>query len=82
MGSKPDKITYNAALEAFGKTGMEDEAWALLEDMTGMQISPDVQSFNFLLLVSLFFITIALTFSLHCFTVMSLSFSGFTKRGS
>lgn len=52
-GLKPDILTYNSAMELFGKHSMEDEAWALIEDMKALGISPDIETFKFLLQVHL-----------------------------
>ncbi|KAH9062448.1 hypothetical protein EDB87DRAFT_1787713 [Lactarius vividus] len=48
-GVRPDILTYNTAMELFGKYAMEDEAWALIDDMKALGISPDVETFRFLL---------------------------------
>ena len=48
-GLKPDILTYNSAMELFGKHHMEDEAWALIDDMKALEISPDIETFKFLL---------------------------------
>ena len=53
LGLKPDILTYNSAMELFGKRAMEDEAWALIDDMKVLGISPDVETFKFLLQVHL-----------------------------
>src|SRR6266404_2500517 len=50
---KPDILTYNSAMELFGRHAMEDEAWALIEDMKALRILPDMQTFKFLLQVRL-----------------------------
>jgi len=51
LGLKPDILTYNSALELFGKLGMEDEAWALVDDMKALGIVPDIETYKFLLQV-------------------------------
>ena len=53
LGLKPDILTYNSAMELFGKHVLEDEAWALIDDMKALGISPDVETFKFLLQVHL-----------------------------
>jgi pentatricopeptide repeat protein len=52
-GLRPDILTYNSAMELFGKLAMEDEAWALIDDMKALGISPDIETFKFLLEVHL-----------------------------
>jgi len=51
LGLKPDILTYNYAMELFGKLGMEDEAWALADDMKALGIKPDIETYKFLLRV-------------------------------
>ena len=51
LGIKPDILTYNSAMEFFGKYGMDDEAWALVDDMKALGIMPDIETFKFLLQV-------------------------------
>jgi pentatricopeptide repeat protein len=51
VGIKPDILTYNPAMELFGKLGMEDEAWALVDDMKASGIMPDIETYKFLLQV-------------------------------
>jgi pentatricopeptide repeat protein len=51
LGLKPDILTYNSAMELFGKLGMEDEAWALVDDMKAFGIMPDIETYKFLLQV-------------------------------
>jgi pentatricopeptide repeat protein len=51
LGLKPDILTYNSAMELFGKLGMEDEAWALVDDMKALGIMPDIETYKFLLQV-------------------------------
>ena len=46
---KPDILTYNTAMELFGRLGMEGEAWALVDDMKALGIMPDVETYKFLL---------------------------------
>lgn len=53
LGLKPDILTYNSAMELFGKRGMEDEAWAMVDDMKALGITPDVETYKFLLEVHL-----------------------------
>ena len=53
LGLQPDILTYNSAMELFGKHAMEDEAWALIDDMKALRISPDIETFKFLLQVHL-----------------------------
>ncbi|KAI9442634.1 hypothetical protein H4582DRAFT_2110118 [Lactarius indigo] len=48
-GLRPDILTYNSAIELFAKHAMEDEAWALIDDMKALGISPDIETFKFLL---------------------------------
>ena len=49
----PDILTYNSAMDLFGKHALEDEAWALIDDMKALGISPDIETFMFLLQVRL-----------------------------
>ena len=49
LGIKPDILTYNSAMELFGKLAMEDEAWALVDDMKALGIMPDIETYKFLL---------------------------------
>ena len=49
----PDILTYNSAMDLFGKHALEDEAWALIDDMKALGISPDIETFQFLLQVRL-----------------------------
>jgi pentatricopeptide repeat protein len=51
LGIKPDTLTYNSAMELFGKLAMEDEAWALVDDMKASGIMPDIETYKFLLKV-------------------------------
>jgi pentatricopeptide repeat protein len=51
LGLKPDILTYNSAMELFGRLGMEDEAWALVDDMKALGIMPDIETYKFLLKV-------------------------------
>jgi len=51
LGLKPDILTYNSAMELFGKLSMEDEAWALVDDMKALGIMPDIETYKFLLRV-------------------------------
>jgi pentatricopeptide repeat protein len=51
LGLRPDILTYNSAMELFGKRNMEDEAWALLDDMKALGIMPDIETYKFLLQV-------------------------------
>ena len=51
LGLKPDYLTYNSAMELFGRLGMEDEAWALVDDMKALGIMPDIETYKFLLQV-------------------------------
>jgi pentatricopeptide repeat domain-containing protein 1 len=53
FGLRPDILTYNSAMELFGRHGMEDEAWALVDDMKALGIFPDVETYKFLLQVHL-----------------------------
>jgi pentatricopeptide repeat domain-containing protein 1 len=53
LGLQPDILTYNSAMELFGKHGMEDEAWAMVDDMKALGITPDVETYKFLLEVHL-----------------------------
>ncbi|KAH9165468.1 hypothetical protein EDB89DRAFT_2009586 [Lactarius sanguifluus] len=46
---RPDILTYNTAMELFGKHAMDEEAWALIDDMKALGISPDIETFRFLL---------------------------------
>lgn len=50
-GVRPDILTYNSAMELFAKRAMEDEAWALVDDMKALGILPDVETYKFLLRV-------------------------------
>jgi pentatricopeptide repeat domain-containing protein 1 len=50
-GHRPDILTYNTVMEIFGKHGMEDEAWALADDMKAVGIMPDIETYKFLLQV-------------------------------
>jgi pentatricopeptide repeat protein len=38
-------------MELFGKHGIEDEAWALLDDMKALGIMPDIETYKFILQV-------------------------------
>ena len=49
LGHRPNILTYNSAMELFGKQGMEDEAWALVDDMKALGIMPDIETYKFLL---------------------------------
>jgi pentatricopeptide repeat protein len=51
LGPKPDILTYNFAMELFGRLSMEDEAWALVDDMKALGIMPDIETYKFLLQV-------------------------------
>ena len=51
LGLQPNILTYNTAMELFGKLRMEDEAWALVDDMKAMGIVPDIETYKFLLQV-------------------------------
>ncbi|KAI9510937.1 hypothetical protein F5148DRAFT_975964 [Russula earlei] len=46
---QPDILTYNSAMELFGRYGMQDEAWALVDDMKALGIMPDIETYKFLL---------------------------------
>ncbi|KAH8994719.1 hypothetical protein EDB86DRAFT_1240832 [Lactarius hatsudake] len=48
-GLRPDILTYNSAMELFGKHAMDEEAWALIDDMKALGISPDIETFKLLL---------------------------------
>lgn len=50
-GVRPDILTYNSAMELFGRRAMEDEAWALVDDMKAQGILPDIETYKFLLQV-------------------------------
>jgi pentatricopeptide repeat protein len=50
-GFRPDILTYNSVMELFGKHALEDEAWALMDDMKALGIMPDVETYKFLLKV-------------------------------
>jgi pentatricopeptide repeat protein len=50
-GVRPDILTYNSAMELFAKRAMEDEAWALVDDMKALGILPDIETYKFLLQV-------------------------------
>lgn len=50
-GVRPDILTYNSAMELFAKRAMEDEAWALVDDMKALGILPDIETYKFLLKV-------------------------------
>jgi len=50
-GLRPDILTYNSALELFGRHALEDEAWALVDDMKALGITPDIETYKFLLKV-------------------------------
>ena len=39
----PDILTYNSAMELFGKHALEDEAWALIDDLKVLGVSPDIE---------------------------------------
>lgn len=62
LGLRPDILTYNSAMELFGKRAMEDEAWALVDDMKALGISPDIETFKFLLQVHLISFILSETF--------------------
>ncbi|KAI0283795.1 hypothetical protein BC826DRAFT_960862 [Russula brevipes] len=49
LNLQPDLLTYNSAMELFGKHGMEDEAWALVDDMKASGTMPDIETYKFLL---------------------------------
>jgi pentatricopeptide repeat protein len=49
LGHRPDILTYNSAMALFGKQGMEEEAWALVDDMRALGIMPDIETYKFLL---------------------------------
>lgn len=49
LGHRPDILTYNSAMELFGKQAMEDEAWALVDDMKALGIMPDIETYKLLL---------------------------------
>jgi pentatricopeptide repeat protein len=51
LGLQPNLLTYNSAVELFGMQGMPDEAWALVDDMKASGITPDVETYRFLLQV-------------------------------
>jgi pentatricopeptide repeat protein len=51
LGLKPNILTYNSAMELFGRLSMEDEAWALVDDMKASGIKPDIETYKFLLQV-------------------------------
>lgn len=51
LGLKPDILTYNSAMDLFGRRAMEDEAWALVDDMKALGIMPDIETYKFLLQV-------------------------------
>ena len=51
LGHKPDILTYNTAMELFGRLNMKDEAWALVDDMKALGIMPDIETYKFLLQV-------------------------------
>lgn len=51
LGLKPDIVTYNSAMDLFGRFDMEDEAWALMDDMKASGIMPDIETYKFLLQV-------------------------------
>jgi pentatricopeptide repeat protein len=51
LGLKPDIVTYNSAMDLFGRLDMEDEAWALVDDMKASGIMPDIETYKFLLQV-------------------------------
>jgi pentatricopeptide repeat protein len=51
LGHRPDILTYNSAMELFGKQAMEDEAWALVDDMKALGIMPDIETYKLLLQV-------------------------------
>ena len=42
-GHPPDILTYNSAMELFGNHDLEDEAWALIDDLKGLGVSPDIE---------------------------------------
>jgi pentatricopeptide repeat protein len=51
LGFRPNILTYNSAMELFGKKGLEDEAWALVDDMKAQGIKPDIETYKYLLQV-------------------------------
>jgi pentatricopeptide repeat protein len=51
LAHRPTILTYNSAMELFGKKGLEDEAWALVDDMKALGIMPDIETYKFLLQV-------------------------------
>jgi pentatricopeptide repeat protein len=48
-GLRPDILTYNSAMELLGKLALEDEAWALVDDMKAVGVMPDIETYKFLL---------------------------------
>ena len=38
-----DILTYNSAMELFGKHALEDEAWALINVLKVLGVSPDIE---------------------------------------
>jgi len=53
----PDLFTYNAVLDVLAKRGLAAEAWAVIDDMKGVGIDPDIQSYNTLLQVRFIVLT-------------------------
>ena len=51
LGLRPNILTYNLAMELFGKKGLEDEGWALVDDMKAQGIKPDIETYRYLLQV-------------------------------
>jgi pentatricopeptide repeat protein len=50
-GIRPDILTYNSVMEFLAKHAMEDEAWALVDDMKALGVMPDIETYKFLLKV-------------------------------
>ena len=48
-GLRPDILTYNSAMELLGKHSLEEEAWALVDDMKAIGVMPDIETYKFLL---------------------------------
>jgi pentatricopeptide repeat protein len=50
-GFKPDSLLYHAAADALASRGLWQECWALIDDMKGAGLAPDVVMFNHLIKV-------------------------------
>jgi len=75
LAIRPDLLTYNSAMELFGRHGLEDEAWALVDDMKAAGIMPDIETYRFLLQVHLINTTSLKSLLILCFLLQSVRFA-------